>query len=845
MGKDILNSEIVKNSKLSKTEKERLDLPLTLEELDKSQKKSNLKSAPGSDGFSNLFIRKCWKYLRRPLLKYFETCIKKGKLTDSFKNACIKLIPKKGDKTKIKNWRPISLLSNLYKIISRAINIRLKSVENRICSRAQKGFNSRRYTQEVLINLWETISKCNFEGTNGFAISLDIAKAFDTLSHDFMEKTLIFFGFGNNMITMLKLIGENRTACIKLDGNKLSRSFKLERGRPQGDTPSPLTFNFALQILLFKLELDEDIVRINFKEKNRIKEPKIPPQHKCETNFETGKCECFADDTTLLIADDAVSIKKTITILEKFGILSGLNCNREKTVAMPIGNPNKNNIEVLKECGFIIRDNFDILGINLKSDLSNTDEIFLKIKNKIVGLVSFWERFKLSLPGRIMISKTFLIAQLNYVGCFLTPDPAMLETIQNLINGFVSKKLKVTADRTYASEHDGGLGLIRLDDFLRAQKCGWVIRAEKCVIDNWRAELYNQAPNNDITLLRKSDFNIERNPILFNLVDSYVYFYSKFTLTGNNILDAVIFENENFTFGDNRSKFDAFFFKDCAAPFFRKLTVRDCLLNDKIRSVDEFKSINIELSSAKWLQLSLCLAHCLNSLKKANINVKSQPIAKFFDKYIKGSKIIRKIMAPKPKTSTNDLQIIKTFSRLTECLPKSEIIVKNILGGWKNTRLSNDFREFLFLERNNALKLNGRLATFMGEVNPKCTFCKIANEETAPKESFRHLFLDCLHTQKLLNRLYVILEVDYNPQQYWYATKTTTTGNVFDFSLYIVFEGFRYIIWKYKLRRKIPNFKEVLRELTFMIEVFGGQGYKNLAFHNKDDILTRCKQALG
>ena len=51
------------------------------------------------------------------------------------------------------NWRPISLLSNMYKILSRAINTRLNKIVNRVCSRSQKGFYNSRYTQEVLINV--------------------------------------------------------------------------------------------------------------------------------------------------------------------------------------------------------------------------------------------------------------------------------------------------------------------------------------------------------------------------------------------------------------------------------------------------------------------------------------------------------------------------------------------------------------------------------------------------------------------------------------------------------------------------------------------------------------------
>ena len=158
LGEAICSSDMVRNSKLTRSEFDMLEQALTVEELDKSINNCNLRSAPGTNGFSNIVIKKCWPFLQLPLHRYALCCYNKGELTANFRGAGIKLIPKKGECSSIKNWRPISLLSNMYKIISRALNSRLEKVVNRICSRAQKGFNSNRYTQEVLINVWETIS---------------------------------------------------------------------------------------------------------------------------------------------------------------------------------------------------------------------------------------------------------------------------------------------------------------------------------------------------------------------------------------------------------------------------------------------------------------------------------------------------------------------------------------------------------------------------------------------------------------------------------------------------------------------------------------------------------------
>jgi hypothetical protein len=220
LGPEILANPIVTGSKLTDAERDRLDRPLTLHELDESIRMSNKKSASGQDGYSNKLISKCSKFFRYPLLNYANHCFSTGTLTHNFRSACIKLIPKKGDTCNLKNWRPISLLSNMYKIISRAINERLKQVVNRICSRAQKGYNSKRYVQEVLRNMCNTVSYCKANNIRGSVLAVDMAKAFDTLLHPFIHQVYKFFGFGDNTIKWLTLLGNNREACIILSKEK-------------------------------------------------------------------------------------------------------------------------------------------------------------------------------------------------------------------------------------------------------------------------------------------------------------------------------------------------------------------------------------------------------------------------------------------------------------------------------------------------------------------------------------------------------------------------------------------------------------------------------------------------
>ena len=107
-------------------EKNDLETAITVEELTKSINNANLSSAPGADGISNRFIKHFWNFFKNPLLKLCIYCHTTGTMPLFFRTANIKLIPKKGDLGKLKNWRPISLLNCFYKIISRLITMRLR-----------------------------------------------------------------------------------------------------------------------------------------------------------------------------------------------------------------------------------------------------------------------------------------------------------------------------------------------------------------------------------------------------------------------------------------------------------------------------------------------------------------------------------------------------------------------------------------------------------------------------------------------------------------------------------------------------------------------------------------------
>ena len=118
----------------------------------------------------------------------------------------IVLIPKPGkDRVFVKNWRPITLLNVIYKIISSTIANRLKSVLHFLIHSTQTGFISNRYIGETIRVLYDILITRNELQIPAQLLQLDFEKAFDSVDHQFIWKVLAFFGFSENFIKFMQV----------------------------------------------------------------------------------------------------------------------------------------------------------------------------------------------------------------------------------------------------------------------------------------------------------------------------------------------------------------------------------------------------------------------------------------------------------------------------------------------------------------------------------------------------------------------------------------------------------------------------------------------------------------
>ena len=431
-------------------------------------------SSPGIDGFTVNHMRVFWDDLGHIVTQGLNGSFG-GELTTSLRKAVIKLLRKGSkDPTLCGNYRPISLLSIFYKLASCAISLRIKPAVTQIIGRQQKAYLKTNNIGSVLLNLLNLIKHVNEKRKSALILLIDFRKAFDSIDHSFLHNTLNLLGFGPDIRGWIKLFLTNRDAQILMGGH-MSNPIKLEQGVPQGDVVSPYIFILMVEILLLKINYTKNLTGIIF------------ATHE-------ARSETFADDTTIFLTRSAHNLTYAAKYIKAFHQISGLACNLDKTVVIPLGiNHDKNDI-LCPELGMVWDDTFTILGFTIDSRLKKLNDNFQNIKEKILNQIKAWTPYNLSLRGRITISKTKLTPQITYVATVLEMDEKTLDSIQEIINSFVLNikpggRHWISKDLLYEPTKNGGFGIINLKDFTKAIKCSWIKRYTIDKLDDHWADL--------------------------------------------------------------------------------------------------------------------------------------------------------------------------------------------------------------------------------------------------------------------------------------------------------------------------------------------------------------------
>ena len=181
--------------------------------------KMKINKSPGLDGICIEFYKKFWPVVGKLLVDVFNDSYAEGILPDSERTAVMTLIFKKGEEDEIGNFRPISLTNVDYRILAFVLSNRLQNIIPSIVNTDQTVYIKGRYMGQNIRLLLDIINNYNTKDKQGFIMTLDFTKAFDTLEWNFMFKVMKFFNFGESFIKWIKLLYEEPISYIKNNGH--------------------------------------------------------------------------------------------------------------------------------------------------------------------------------------------------------------------------------------------------------------------------------------------------------------------------------------------------------------------------------------------------------------------------------------------------------------------------------------------------------------------------------------------------------------------------------------------------------------------------------------------------
>lgn len=257
----------------------------------------NPSKATGPDAVPARVLKSCSDSLAIPLAKLFTRCFRTGQQPTAWKIANVVPVYKKGSKSNPKNYRPISLLSIISKCMETIINRSLSNFleKNAILSSRQFGFRSNLGTADLLIALQHEWSRHSAQGGLVRVLAVDIAGAFDKVSHRGLLHKAKQYGIRGHLIDWLHSYLSDRKIRVVLSG-QASSVYPISSGVPQGSILGPTLF------LLYTNDAEDHLP-------------------------EEAQLAVYADDTTLYkcitsrntLANEADTIQQAVDALAHWG----------------------------------------------------------------------------------------------------------------------------------------------------------------------------------------------------------------------------------------------------------------------------------------------------------------------------------------------------------------------------------------------------------------------------------------------------------------------------------------------------------------------------------------------
>ena len=447
-----------------------IDLERTLSDKQKSllEKMPNMKEyeaimakmkddkSPGLDGLTILFYRAFWEEIKGIYQELIEEVWEVEILPITTRSSVLSTLFKTNDRQKLANYRPLSMTNLDYRILAGVFANRMQSVLDTIINQDQSAYIKGRYIGTSVRNILDIFDFCENGNLPGALLALDFEKAFDSLEHPFMLKTLKKINFGPNFIKWIKILYTEPIFKIKNNG-WVSGNYYMKRGVRQGCSVSALIFILAVELLSTAIRNDKSINGI-------------------QVDNTEYKVMQYADDLTVCVKD-IKSVKNVINLINDFTKCAGPKLNMKKCRGIWLG--------TLKDLGFRLYNGIlwtgkpvKCLGIYIGHDTDKCNYLnWNKKLEQVEQELMKWHKRKISLYGKVYVIKTYAISKIIYPLTVLSVPNYVATELKKLFYYYLwGKRDRVKRSNVCQAKKHGGLNMLDVDNFILSLKASWVVK---------------------------------------------------------------------------------------------------------------------------------------------------------------------------------------------------------------------------------------------------------------------------------------------------------------------------------------------------------------------------------